>query len=135
VYGIIKRSMPSPTRIGWYHFLALNWDQYSNEPFEAFTSKIYDDMRSGLECFPEDARQAMNQIADDDRLGAYRRLDGIEDSLRRVSRRLARRIGRDLGLERGVEDLVDHFDGLRDDFAEFFPELRQYSDERLQAGR
>ncbi|MBU6237093.1 MAG: DUF479 domain-containing protein [Planctomycetes bacterium] len=115
------------------HFLALDWDQYSNEPFEAFTSKVYDDMRSGLECFPEDARQAMHKIADDDRLGAYRRLEGIEDSLRKVSRRLAKRIGRDLELERGVEDLINHFDGLQDDFTEFFPELHRYSNERLRA--
>ncbi len=115
------------------HFLALDWDQYSSEAFDEFTSKVYDDMRSGLACFPDDAQQAMHQIAADDRLGAYRGLEGIEDSLRKVSRRLAKRIGRDLELERGIDDLVTHFDGLRDDFSQFFPELHRYSDERLRA--
>lgn len=114
------------------HFLALNWERYSHEPLDEFTSKLYRDMRSGLPCFPKDARQAMHQIADDDRLGAYRRLEGIEDSLRLVSRRLARRIGRDLGLERGVEDLVDDFNGFQDDFDQFFPALRDFSDQLLR---
>lgn len=115
------------------HFLALDWDRYSSESFDEFTAKVYQEMRSGLECFSEDARQAMDKIAADDRLGAYRSLDGIEDSLRKVSRRLAKRIGRDLELERGVEDLINCFDSFRDDFTEFFPELRFYSDERLRA--
>jgi acyl carrier protein phosphodiesterase len=113
------------------HFLAVDWERYSDEPLSAFTSRVYDEMRAGMHAFPEDAQQAMDQIAKDDRLGIYRQLDGIEDSLRRVSRRLARRIGRDLGLERGIEELVDNFDGLHEDFAEFFPELQRYSDDLL----
>jgi acyl carrier protein phosphodiesterase len=60
----------------------------------------------------------------DDRLGSYRCLDGIEASLRRVSKRLSARVGREFGLERGISELVANFEGLRGDFAEFFPQLR-----------
>ncbi|MFO0012987.1 MAG: ACP phosphodiesterase [Planctomycetota bacterium] len=115
------------------HFLAVDWERYSHEPLDVFTESVYVDMRSGIAGFPDDARQAMVQIADDDRLGLYRSLDGIEDSLRRVSKRLARRIGKDLGLERGIEELVDNFEGLQEDFHAFFPDLYRYSDELLQA--
>jgi acyl carrier protein phosphodiesterase len=40
---------------------------------------------------------------------------------------LAARIGRDLGLERGMSELVANFEGLRGDFAEFFPQLQAYA--------
>ena len=67
---------------------------------------------------------AVERMIQDDRLGSYRRLDGIEAALRRVSQRIAERTGRDFGLERGMSELVANFEGLRSDFAEFFPLLQ-----------
>jgi acyl carrier protein phosphodiesterase len=109
------------------HFLALDWGRYSPEPLDAFTARLYGDIRAGTVHFPTEAREALERMMREDRLGSYRRLDGIEASLRRVSLRLAARIGRDLGLERGVSDLVANFEGLRDDFAEFFPQLQAHA--------
>jgi acyl carrier protein phosphodiesterase len=110
------------------HFLALDWEQYSAEPLEAFTARLYSDIRAGLFRFPTDAQAALERMISEDRLGSYRRLDGIEASLRRVSLRLAARIGRDLGLERGLSELVANFEGLRTDFSEFFPQLQAHAD-------
>jgi acyl carrier protein phosphodiesterase len=106
------------------HFLALDWDRYSPEPLDAFTARLYADIRAGTTHFPEEAQAALERMIREDRLGSYRRLDGIEASLRRVSLRLAARIGQDLGLERGISELVAHFDEMRADFAEFFPQLQ-----------
>ena len=108
------------------HFLALDWDRYSPEPLGAFTAQLYADIRRHPIALPDEARAAIEQMLADDRLGSYRTVDGIAAALRRVSVRLAARTGRDLGLERGVSELVAHFDGLRADFAEFFPDLRAH---------
>lgn len=108
------------------HFLALDWQRYSPEPLEAFTSRLYADIRAWSVRLPAEARDALERMMSDDRLGSYGRLDGIEAALRRVSQRLWERTGRDLGLERGVSELVAHFDGLRADFDEFFPQLRAH---------
>ncbi|HEX4606743.1 MAG TPA: ACP phosphodiesterase [Urbifossiella sp.] len=108
------------------HFLALGWDQYSAEPLDAFTTRLYADIRAHPLPLPAEARTAVERMLADDRLGSYRRLDGIETALRRVSLRLAARTGTDIGLERGVSELVANFEGLRTDFAAFFPELRAY---------
>ena len=105
------------------HLLALDWQRYAGEPLEAFTARLYAAVRSCPIRLPPEARAAVEGMLADDRLGSYRRLDGIEAALRRVSVRLAARTGRDLGLERGVSALVTHFGGLRDDFGEFFPQL------------
>jgi acyl carrier protein phosphodiesterase len=59
-----------------------------------------------------------------DWLGSYRGVEGVEAALRRVSMRLLVRTGRDLALERAVSELTAHFDELRTDFAEFFPQLQ-----------
>jgi len=108
------------------HFLALDWRRYSPEPLEEFTARVYADARAWSVRLPEQARDALERMIRDDRLGSYGRLDGIEAALRRVSERLLARTGRDLGLERGVSELVANFDGLREDFGEFFPQLQAH---------
>ncbi len=117
------------------HFLALDWDSYSAEPLDAFTARLYADIRAGMARLPVEAQAGLERMISEDRLGSYRRLDGIESSLRRVSIRLAARIGRDLGLERGVSELVANFDGLKADFAEFFPQLQAHVAEAPSAER
>jgi acyl carrier protein phosphodiesterase len=84
---------------------------------------------------PAEAQAAVERMLLDDRLGSYRRLDGIEASLRRVSLRLAARTGQDIGLERGMAELTAHFDGLQSDFAEFFPLLQAYAEGCPEAER
>ncbi|HVK10834.1 MAG TPA: ACP phosphodiesterase [Gemmataceae bacterium] len=116
------------------HFLALDWVRYSAEPLAAFTAGVYADMRAGMADFPAEAHAELGRMIDEDRLGSYRRLDGIAAALRRVSLRLQARTGRDFGLERGVAELVAHFDGLRADFAEFFPQLVAHVGPRGAAG-
>ncbi len=111
------------------HFLALDWGRYSAEPLDVFTARLYADIRAEKGPLPEEAQRALERMITEDRLGSYRRLDGIEAALRRVSLRLAARIGRDLGLERGVSELVANFDALRADFAEFFPQLQAHAGE------
>jgi acyl carrier protein phosphodiesterase len=108
------------------HFLALDWERYASEPLDAFTARLYADIRRHPIELPVEARAAVERMLADDRLGSYRRLDGIEAALRRVSLRLQARTGRDFGLERGVSELVAHFEGLRGDFAEFFPQLQAH---------
>jgi acyl carrier protein phosphodiesterase len=109
------------------HFLAIDWERYSAEPLDVFTARLYADIRTAMVSLPEEAQAALERMMSEDRLGSYRRLDGIEVSLRRVSLRLAARIGQDLGLERGVSELVANFEGLRSDFAEFFPQLQAHA--------
>jgi len=115
------------------HFLALDWDRYSGEPLEAFTARLYADIRAHPIPLPAEAQAAFNRMAGDDRLGSFRRLDGIEASLRWVSKRLSARVGREFGLERAVSELVANFEGLQEDFAEFFPLLQAHVGEGPKA--
>lgn len=115
------------------HFLALDWERYAGEPLESFTARLYTDIRAHPIDLPAEVAATVERMLQDDWLGSYRRLEGIEAALRRVSLRLQARTGRDFGLERGVAELVAHFDGLRGDFAEFFPQLVAHVGERQDA--
>lgn len=105
------------------HFLALHWERYCDEPLDAFTAQLYEGIRTHPIALPAEAQLAIDRMVADDRLGSYRRLEGIAATLHRVSLRLSARIGREFGLEKAISELVEHFDGLDCDFSEFFPEL------------
>lgn len=115
------------------HFLAISWDRYSSEPLGAFTARLYADIRAHPIRLPAEARAALEQMLSEDRLGSYRRVEGIEAALRRVSVRLSARVGREFALERAVPELLANFGGLEGDFAEFFPLLQAHVGESREA--
>ncbi len=102
------------------HFLSVNWESYSGEPKRAFIDGIYFDFeRYTAERLP-DARRFVLKMAEDDWLGEYETLGGIERTLLRVSGRLKRP-----GLLAPMAaELTAHYAGLGEDFAEFYPQLR-----------
>lgn len=106
------------------HFLALHWDQYSTLPLAAFAAGLYADIRAHSINLPAEAQATVDRMICEDRLASYRRIEGIEATLRRVSIRLSKRVGKDFQLQRAVSDLQLNFDGLESDFGEFFPLLQ-----------
>jgi acyl carrier protein phosphodiesterase len=108
------------------HFLALHWEEYSPVSLDSFTAALYRDIRSHPIALPEEAGHAVERMIATDRLGSYRRLEGIEDTLRRVSERLAARVGRSFALEKAIAELTANHAELAADFAGFFPDLRAH---------
>ena len=106
------------------HFLAIDWDRYCAEPLAAFTARLYAEIRAHPIELPAEARAAVDRMLSDDRLGSYRRIDGIEAALRRVSMRLSARVGREFALEKAIPELLGNFGELASDFGEFFPLLQ-----------
>lgn len=106
------------------HLLATSWGAYSPIVLDAFTAKFYADIESSSIELPSSARVTLDRIIRHDLLGAYRRVEGVERSLRRVSAYLSSRWQREFELERGVADLIAQRAGFDEDFAEFFPQLQ-----------
>lgn len=133
---VVHRSM---TRISGYpgvtgilvdvfydHFLTLRWDQYSSEPLGVFTARVYSEFSSHPTPLPVRAQAILEQIIGEDWLGSYGSIEGVEDTLCRISRRLEARIGKNFGLGKASSELLANFDELARDFAEFFPLLRSH---------
>jgi acyl carrier protein phosphodiesterase len=106
------------------HLLATHWNAYSPIVLDAFTAKFYADIEASSIELPSSARVTLDRIIRHDLLGAYRRIEGVERSLRRVSAYLSSRWQREFALERGVADLIAQRAGFDEDFAEFFPQLK-----------
>ena len=107
------------------HFLSLEWDTLMKKGREEFISDFYSELSSFripsiVDGFPE----ICERMAQQDWLGSYATLDGIELTIRRVvsrSARLAPMIG-------AREDFERNFDAFRECFDEFFPDVKQFTE-------
>ncbi|MFG0249152.1 MAG: ACP phosphodiesterase, partial [Phycisphaeraceae bacterium JB051] len=108
------------------HFLANTWEQHCPSALSDFTSVLYLQMQNYPVQFTADTQFAIDRMIADDRLGSYQHVDGIGDTLLRVSNRIYERTGRDFQLQQAVDELTDNYDALADDFEQFFPELKRY---------
>jgi acyl carrier protein phosphodiesterase len=102
------------------HFLSAHWPDYSAQPKRAFIDGIYADFDRYTERALPDAWRFVLRMAEDDWLGEYETLGGIERTLARISGRL-NRPGLLVPL---VSELNENYAGLAIDFAEFYPALR-----------
>jgi acyl carrier protein phosphodiesterase len=108
------------------YFLATRWSQYSREPLHEFTTRFYEEASLIGPTLPDVAQTMLGRISEHDLLGQYRHMEGVENSLRRLSLRLAARWQRDFALENSVSALQTNEAELAEDFAEFFPQLRSH---------
>ncbi len=107
--------------------LAQQWATFAAEPLTTFTSRFYAEVAASPPLpLPEAARATLERIVRHDLLGQYARIEGVENSLRRVSTYLSRRWGRDFQLELSVRDLSLHEAAFAADFGLFFPELQRH---------
>jgi acyl carrier protein phosphodiesterase len=104
------------------HFLAKNWDEYSDIPLRRFTVNLYDIILEQEHIIPEKARYMLPFMVKSNWLLNYSTIEGIDRSLTGLSRRTNFKSG----MEHASNDLVIHYQDLEDDFRVFFPEIIDY---------
>jgi acyl carrier protein phosphodiesterase len=104
------------------HFLACDWDRYSEATLKDFSSTIYASFASVRRDLPPAASLRLQQIEAADLLCSYREIDGIRQALERMGARLRRPVA----LGESIAELESHYDALHADFTEFFAELRDH---------
>ena len=141
-HPVTLRSISRVSRVmGWYggividifydHLLARDWPRYSAEPLAAFASRCYRVLEDGHGALPADARDFIRRFIDEDRLNRYATLDGIEDTLARVSKVIAKRIpNRAMWLPDAMPLLIERDADLATDFHAFYPELMAFAAEK-----
>lgn len=102
------------------HFLAIAWEAYHPEPLERFLDRAHRLARDREAYLPERLRQILPTIFTD-LIPSYREEAGIGRALERMSGRLPR----PNPLHRGGRELELHYAGLRDDFEQFLPDIRE----------
>jgi acyl carrier protein phosphodiesterase len=145
-HPLTHRSISRVSRLmGWYggividiyydHILARDWRRYSREPLAVFAARSYRVLDERHGALPGDARDFIRRFVDEDRLNRYATVEGIADTLARVSRVIAKRIpNRPIWLPDAMPVLLERDAEIADDFHAFYPELSAFvaaSKERL----
>ena len=108
------------------HFLAVEWDAWSIEPFEPWLVRMRMIIEEHRPLLPE-RLQGLVPVIFGELLSSYREVNGIGHALERMSQR----VRRPNPLAGGWEELVGNYEGLRDDFRGFVPSAQDFVRERL----
>jgi acyl carrier protein phosphodiesterase len=112
------------------HLLARDWARYSSEPLRGFADRMYAILGGHAPELAMPGRGFIEWFVKDDRLLRYGTVDGIADTLARLSRRIAERIpNRAVRLEDAMPELIANDTGLEADFRAFYPELMAFARE------
>jgi acyl carrier protein phosphodiesterase len=110
------------------HILAREWGRYSLETLESFASRSYVALETLLPYVRSKAADFIRWMIEDQRLQRYATLEGIEDTLERLSRRIVKRIPKNtVRLEDAMPLLRDQDARLVSDFHAFYPELMAFA--------
>jgi acyl carrier protein phosphodiesterase len=109
------------------HFLAKNWDLYSDEKLEDYVDNFYDSLGTHHDLLTEEAQMMKPYMIQQNWLLSYQTIDGIEKILSQMDNR----IKRESNIRFSVQELRLFYKEFEDDFTTFFNELRIHSSEKL----
>jgi acyl carrier protein phosphodiesterase len=109
------------------HFLAKNWETYSEEPLESFVENFYTSLTAYENHLTEKAKMMQPFMIEQNWLLNYRSIDGIEKILTQMDRRT-----KNISMMRNsVTELKLYYSEFEQDFTNFFEELRAFSSKKL----
>lgn len=105
------------------HFLSAFWQQYSDEPIEKFTRRMYKILLKRFLMLPAKTKRILPFMAKDNWLVGY----GNPEGLGRALSGMAYRTPFESGMENAVNDLQENYALFKQEFEAFFPEIIEYT--------
>ena len=106
------------------HFLAKNWNQYSNHLLQDFAQACYATIQHYEIILPEEVKYMMPYMIKGNWLVNYSNLEGIQRALSGM----ARRTRFESKMEESVTDLQENYEDFKKEFESFFPNLIKNSE-------
>ncbi|MFL1012732.1 acyl carrier protein phosphodiesterase [Flavisericum labens] len=110
------------------HFLAKNWDRYSDVPLGEYVETFYDSLEEHYEILPLRIQKMMPYLLADNWLLSYASIDGISRVLDGMNRRTKNRSS----MNEAVVELEEFYTEFENEFSNFFDELIQFSKLKLE---
>ncbi|MBP0902278.1 ACP phosphodiesterase [Mariniflexile gromovii] len=110
------------------HFLAKNWDTYSDIPLKNYVETFYNSLENNFEILPQRIQKMMPYMLTDNWLLSYASIEGIS----RVLAGMNRRTKNVSGMDEAVKELELFYNEFETEFSSFFDELISFSKERLK---
>jgi acyl carrier protein phosphodiesterase len=119
IYPSQRKYAPVVVDLFYDHFLAANFNSFSEQSLSDFTAFVYTTLRQYHDHLPEAVQHFLPHMIERDWLTNYATLDGISRSLKGLSKR----VRFENQMADAHQDLVRHYDKLEEHFNRFFPEL------------
>ncbi|MBE0650833.1 MAG: DUF479 domain-containing protein [Bacteroidales bacterium] len=105
------------------HFLSRQWTDFSDVPLDEFTVSVYRILGNHSYLLPARVKRMMPYMIAQNWLNGYANLE----DLRRIFYGMDRRTKLHSGMSRAVQILVAHYDSLKKDFEDFYPEMIDFA--------
>ncbi len=109
------------------HFLAKNWNRYSDTSLGAFVDDFYDLLEDNYEILPVGVHRMMPYMIADNWIFNYSKMDGIGRVLNGMNRRTKNKSKMNFA----ILDLEAHYGDFEKEFTSFFEELTTFSHQKF----
>lgn len=109
------------------HFLAKNWNNYSNEPLEKVANDFYENLRNHYDILTERTKGMMPYMIARNWLVSYASIEGLSMILFQMDHRTKNRVDMHLS----INELKEFYTEFEEEFTSFFEELRNHCQEKL----
>ena len=108
------------------HFLARNWDTYSQMPLADYVDNFYTSLNKNFQVLPDRFKKLTPIMIENNWLLSYANIDGIQSVLNGMNRRTKGQSK----MNEATTELRTHYQEFEYDFTAFFSELIDFSTER-----
>ncbi|THF52682.1 DUF479 domain-containing protein [Flavobacterium supellecticarium] len=109
------------------HFLAKNWDRYSETPLETYVAAFYSSLKEHYDLLTEKTKGLMPYMIERNWLVSYASIDGIATILFQMDQRTKNRSR----MQYSVRELQEYYVNFEIEFTLFFDEIKQFATDKL----
>ncbi|WP_258105792.1 acyl carrier protein phosphodiesterase [Marinoscillum sp. MHG1-6] len=120
---------PVITDVYYDHFLAANWQDYSDVPLLEYTENFYKTTQKYHDILPDQAQYMLRYMKADNWLYNYQFVEGVNRALTGMSRRTKFASG----MENASQDLEEHYEAFQSEFEQFYPDLISHASNFLKS--
>lgn len=113
------------------HFLYRHWPAYTDMALDPFISRVYDILTANRPALPARLKAMVPVMINEDWLGSYQDLTGVEKALGRLSVRITHGDR----LPGAMDEIKVHYRRLEVNFLTFFPDLIHFVQDYKTSGR
>jgi acyl carrier protein phosphodiesterase len=109
------------------HFLAKNWNTYSDEKLEDYTDNFYQLLKDNYDVLTEKVKGIIPYMFARNWLVSYASIDGLQMIMFHMDHRTKNRVN----MHESIVELKQYYTEFEKEFTQFFEELRQHCIEKL----
>ena len=109
------------------HFLAKNWNTYSDEKLEEFVARFYQSLHDNHNILSEKTKGMMLYMIEHNWLVSYQTIEGIN----RILTQMDQRTKNESKMRFASQELTEYYEEFEAHFSEFFEELIAHSNTKI----